>query len=154
MGISIHREKIGECSYEMTTLGAKSGQKVLLRLFRILGPAAAEVLGKGSEGIGSALALASGAASDVDLEFVTNILAENCKVILTATGKNGATAEIPTDLSNMYDSHFAGRWADWAMWIGWGVRTNFESFFSGKVLENLAAQVRAGTASGSESQKA
>lgn len=153
MGIEKRRETIGDFKYELTTLGAKSGQKVLLRLFRILGPAAASILSNGAQGIGNALTLASGATTDADLEFITNILAENCQLVLTATGNNGATGEVPTDLAKMYDSHFAGRWSDWAMWIGWGVRTNFESFFAGKALESLVAQFKAETASGSESPK-
>lgn len=152
MGIEKRREKIGDHTYETVTLGTKQGQKILLRLFRILGPAAAEVLAQGPSGIGKALSLASSGTTDTDLDFVTETFAGVTKVLIVATTTAG-TREIPTELSRVYDGHFAGRWDEWALWIGWVVRENFASFFGGKALEELAAQFTKDQASESGSPK-
>jgi hypothetical protein len=85
MGVEKRKTEFGNHVYEMTTLGTKIGQKVLLRLFRILGPAAAEVLSKGEEGIGSALSLASNSTTDADLDFVTETMAAQCTVRIPLT---------------------------------------------------------------------
>jgi hypothetical protein len=154
MGVEKRKTEFGNHVYEMTTLGTKIGQKVLLRLFRILGPAAAEVLSKGEEGIGSALSLASNSTTDADLDFVTETMAAQCTVRIPLTTQAGPGHTDPVDLSKVYDGHFAGRWDEWALWIGWCVRENFGSFFEGKALEMLAARVAAEKGSGFGSPKA
>lgn len=151
MGITSEQSTIGEHGYEITTFGAKKGQAVLLRLFKVLGPAAAEIASKGAEGIGSALALAAGGIADADLDFVLEALAQNTKVTLIAHGTAGAQG-VPVDLSKIYDGHFAGRWDEWALWIGWGVQVNFASFFGGKALAKLLAKVQPPPAKGSGSE--
>jgi hypothetical protein len=151
MGISTERNLIGDQTYEITTFGAKLGQKVLLRLFKVLGPMAAEIISKGAEGIGSGLALAATAATDQDLEFITDALAANTTVMLIATGQNGS-GEVPVSLAKIYDGHFAGRLDAWALWLGWGIKVNFASFFEGKAIGKIAEQFKA-KPSTSESQK-
>jgi hypothetical protein len=151
MGVSKERTTIGDTTYEIQTFGTKKGQAVLLRLFKTLGPAAAEITSRGFDGIGQALVLASTNTSDADLTFVLDSLAEQTTVYLPTTTTAGSGA-VGIKLSDLYDNHFAGRWDEWALWIGWGVRVNFQSFFSGKafgaILEKFAQ-----AASESESPK-
>ncbi len=150
MGIDTKRTVIGGVTYDLTTFGTKQSQAVLLRLARILGPAAAEVLSKGLDGVSQALSLAMNAATDQDLDFITDALAKRTKVVMIATTDAGPR-EVPTDLSAMYDSHFAGRLDEWVVWLGWGIRENFASFFNGKTFGEIVARLQKADTSRSKS---
>lgn len=131
---------IGGFKYRMEQLGGMTGQLVLLRLARpwalILEAAAskgvteaslAEIITSG--GVSKAL----GVITDEDLAFVTGKLAERT-VVFVPDGPQ--MREYP--LTTIYDSHFAGRYAELVQWLTWGVKFN-RLFVRAPSLESEAA---------------
>ena len=153
MGIEKRKVTIGDHTYELTLFGAKQGQRILRILFRILGAATAEVLTKGSDGIGPAIAMASAALSDQDMDLLTESFAEKTQVIYALATQAGAQPA-PIPLTTNYDEHFALRYDEWALWLGWCVRENFTSFFDGKAAKGIVAKLQGLGPSGSKSPPA
>jgi hypothetical protein len=139
-------------TYKVTQLPFKRGQRLLVRLFKTLGPALAAAIAaapriKGRKlgempvaevlpGISQALLLLSDKLSEQDMEYVTDTLAE-----LTEFSRDGKTW-LP--LSQELEFHFAGRYGAFLKWLGFALRVNYLGFSNGLgLLEGLLAKVAA-----------
>lgn len=154
MGIEKHKHNISGHTYLLTTFGAKQGQRVLLRLAKILGPAAAEIVTKGDEGAPAAIQMALSAAAEEDFDYITDAFAESCSLVLTLTTAAGSRDADPVPLKGMYDTHFAGRYYDLGSWLFWCIERNFADFFGDKGIGALVKRRQVEQASPSASPQA
>jgi hypothetical protein len=138
MGIETRTTEIQGHKYELTLFGAKQGQRVLVRLGKCLGPAAAALLEKGSAGgVADAIRQFVHSLGEDDLDYLTEQFAGSCNVVLVMTTKAGPK-ENPQPLSKLYDHHFARRYPAMLAWLGWCISENYASFFDGQGLGALS----------------
>lgn len=147
MALKSETATFGEHTFEVTQLPYSRGHRVLLRLFKALGPGLAEALSKfpalqGRE-LGTldvteiAQVFAAGAErlandlSDEDFDFVTDELAEFSFL------KKG---ERKLPLKNEREFLFAGDYLLMFQWLGFALRVNFFGFLKGRdvIAEGLA----------------
>lgn len=123
---------IGATTYTITQLGAKQGRSVMVRLFRILGPAAAGLTsGEDIEArLGNALTALARSASEDDFNALCDTFAAATKIRKT-TETNAGPGHIDVPLTPDFDNHFAGRYAELLQWFGACIEVNFASFFDG-----------------------
>lgn len=140
MSVETRTQEIQGHTYELTLFGAKVGQRVWLRLAKCLGPGAAELLTRGSEGVGPAVAAFLAGVGEDDLDFLTASFAGNCKLVLTMTTKVGPKPNaIP--LAGQYDQHFAQRYPALFAWLAWAIKENYASFFDAAGLLGALSEV-------------
>lgn len=125
-------------TYRVTQLPFKKGQKLLVRLYKTLGPVVAEALaaiprieeGKKLEdlnistllpGVAGAATLLAERLTEEDLEYVTATLAE-----YTLLGKGG-DKWVP--LEPEMEIHFGGRYRQYLQWMGFALGVNYSGFF-------------------------
>jgi len=139
MPLSSERTTIGEVRYEVTKLPYKAGRKVLLRLYKVAGPALARAVALAPEAKGKRLldldlhALAPAISALVeklaetlteeDLDFIVDQLAS-----YTTISRDG---EKWPALKTEMDFLFSGNYGDWIQWLGFALRVNFGGFFDG-----------------------
>lgn len=141
MSVEIRTTEIQGHKYELTLFGAKQGQRVLVRLGKCLGPAAAAILEKGSKGgIPEAIRLFVQSLAPEDLDFLTDQFAGSCKLILMMTTAAGPQPN-PQPLANLYDHHFARRYPAMFTWLAWCISENYSSFFGDQGIGALSALV-------------
>lgn len=150
MGIEKRTTTIDGHTYTLTLFGAKEGQRVLLRLAKILGPAAAEIVTRGDEGAAAAIQMALGTAADADLEFLTDSFCARCDLVYTMTTGAGPRPT-PTPLKTQYDEHFAQRYMALGEWLFWCIQENFADFFGDKGIGGFVKKRQAELASQSTS---
>lgn len=128
---------LGDFRYEVTQFGAKEGRRVLFRLTKMLGPAAAGLV-KGSKKddpwarLGTALTSVLESAKEEDFEYLCDALSRVTKVYKRLESSTGQ--EIALDLEKVFDSHFRGRFQDMLAWLAFAIKVNFADFFGGKDL--------------------
>jgi hypothetical protein len=135
MSIERLTKQIDNTTFELTTWGAKDQQHVLVRLLKVLGPAFGTLTMQAAD-VEKAIAAATAALSDADLDYIDSKLAGATKVCLQAQTTSG-TREMWVPLTGQYDALFAGHLDLWLAWLAWGLQANFASFFSGKLAGHL-----------------
>lgn len=137
MAIDTRKTTIAGHEYELTVFAQKQGQGVLIRLFKVFGPAAGELMSKGSQGVGAAFR-AFADIDERDLMYLIDVFAEKTKLYMptiSAAGEGGVWVPLKTQ----YDAHFGQRYGDSLTWLIWAIKENFSSFLSGQGLESLKA---------------
>lgn len=145
-------------SYEVTQLPYKLGHKLLLRLYKVLGPTLAKGLAqvpsleKGMANLDvKELAPAFGAAvqgladvlTEEDFDFMVDTLAEYTKI------SKGDDKWLP--LKQGMEFHFAGNYAELFKWIGFALRVNYGGFFGERGFGDALAKLQAAAKSRSPS---
>ena len=121
-------------TYEVTKLPYKLGKKILLILYRTVGPAAAEALAKAPEGnladiqvrhLAPAFSAAVGGLAErleeKDFDLVVDTMAQYTKI-----SKEGASNLIP--LKGEIEFHFSGNYGELFKWLGFALRVNYSGF--------------------------
>jgi hypothetical protein len=123
---------IGDYTYQVTQLGARQGRRVLVTLFRAIGPAMADLAKAGKGGAEESLAAAlGGLARSVtadDLDGLCEAFAASTKVLLPTQTVAGA-GTLPQDLSPIFDTHFRGRYSSMIGWLAFAIQVNYSDFF-------------------------
>jgi hypothetical protein len=114
-------------TYTLELFGAKEGQKVFFRLVTFLGPTLGAAAGQGWKNIGPALETFARSATPEQFESLIDCFAVKTTLTLIAKTKGG-DKPITTQLSKVYDTHFARRYKALFSWLLWAVQENFESF--------------------------
>lgn len=157
MGIRTEEKQIGENVYRVTTLGAKAGRDLLVRLVKIAGPTIGEIVkgidataaAKGSkkgegfdlgdvglDAVASALEKLSESISERDFAYLSDTLATRTEIVYPADGGRA----VP--LANVYDNHFAGSYGELFGWLAFALGVNYQSFFGGSTGGALLANLR------------
>jgi hypothetical protein len=133
---------IGGVEYRVTQLGAIMGRAVFLRLVKAIGPVLASLASK--EGTLSAL-VKGGGKVDTTVDFGEilshlNLSEDDAKYLCDAFAEKTFVVEAPDKmpkLSNVFDEHFAGRYAAMGQWIAFCVKLNYADFFSDSLAEAI-----------------
>jgi hypothetical protein len=139
---------IGEHRYQVTQLSAPEGRRLLVRLYKVLGPSLGAIT-KGLDGVdGKAVKL-----EELRLEFVGEALRElamhlnedDLEHLCEVMGKQtmvhlGGDKWVP--LQDVSALHFAGRYDEMFKWIAFALETNYAGFFKGTAtLGGLASKL-------------
>ena len=149
------QKNIDGTTYEVTVLPAKASQRLMVRLFRIAGPALVPVLekavksavgkvpkskeGQDEEAIGKAV-LEVLLATDLDLKGAVEHLAANASeddieyitdTLARSTKINSGGSEWPS-LFDVMEIKFAGNWLTWMKWLGFALKVNYMVFSKGQ----------------------
>lgn len=148
MTVETRETEIGGHKYELTLYGTREGQRVLFRLFKILGPAAAQLLSQGRQGIAPAITSVVQSASQADLDYLIDEFASKTKVVLTAQTDAG-DKPVKVDLKGRYDQEFGRRYGDALAWLIWAITENYSDFLGDWVKDLFARKslVRSGSKS-------
>ncbi len=135
MGLEKQTKAIGEFSYEVTPLGAKDGNRVLMKIAKTVGPMFLLAAGGGGgvDGIAKSVEAIKD-MSEADFEWVIDKLASHTGVVYP-------DGRVPR-LAQIFDGHFAGLYAEEIEWLEFAIDVNFAPFFRG-LKAKIAA--RAGT---------
>lgn len=146
MGLKSQDKTIGDSSYRVTQLPAGRARKLLVRLYKVLGPAFGKLLeglddqaqklaGTGkAPSLGDVEMLSVSAAistlalhlREEDLEYVVDqVLGSNSVEMSNGEGKWVRLTKETSDL------HFAGRLDEMFRVLGFALEVNYSSFFSG-----------------------
>lgn len=137
-------------TYKVTQLPFKKGQKLLVRLYKTLGPAVSEFFAhlpdvKAKElgnlkvtkllpSIGGAMSVLAERLSEEELEFVTETLAEYSEL--------NKGPEQWVKLKGEMEFHFAGRYGAYLKWLGFALGVNYANFLGETgTLKDLIARV-------------
>jgi len=159
--ITTEQKQIGEWHYETTQLGSKDGRRLLVRLYKLLGPAAAEFLagledkdgGKGgaqirnlgdvkTDAIADAVTELAARITEDELDHVVDTLAKKTRV-----SQNGTSGWQP--LVEQSEMIWAGNYTEMFKWLAFALGVNYSGFTGG--LGNLSAFVSQ-AAQGSQSK--
>ncbi len=139
--------------YEITSLGAKKGRKIWLKLVHALAPAMREMAAGGSKLTEttalSALAAAIENLDDDVTESLYEAFGETCTVRIKETGNT------PNLTGAIFDMHFAQRYLSMSKWLWECIRFNFASFLDDTSLGSMSGllkKVTAGVVSQRKSQ--
>jgi hypothetical protein len=134
---------IGSHRYRITQLGSSQGLKLLVRLFRALGPAIGAALkGMGDQSVKASKALADLPVSVIgdsvttlaayltedELENLANLMADHTEL------HKGGDKWIP--LAQEKEIHFAGHYASLLKWLWACLGVNYSDFFDGPLTIN------------------
>lgn len=142
---------ICDVKYTVTQLPYSIGHKLLLRLYKVIGPAVAEAFANAPDlkdsaigdlplqKIGPALGAAAGRLaqdlSESDFDYMVDTLAE-----YTLIEVDGKTKKLSADEREF---RFAGNYLELFQWIGFALRVNFLGFSNGRdVLTQALARAR------------
>lgn len=157
------RTTIGEYQYEMTLLTAPVGRRLLVRLFKTLGPAVSAALAGLPEGkddkiglgdlstraIGDAVGMLAETISEAELDNICEILAK-----VTEYSPDGGNRWLPMSKGEGVDEHWAGRYLDMFKWIVFGLEVNYSDFLDApRSLVGLVSAQGNGKGSKSKSQE-
>lgn len=132
----VKSEAIDGFTYEVTQLGATDGQRLLVKLSKILLPAVGALV-KGSDAKIADMDLASVdidsaakalAASLSPDEFDAIAASMSASTEIWGPGFGDAGAPMPRH----FDEHFAGRYVAMLKWLAFALKVNFADFFDGK----------------------
>ena len=133
MGIEKQDKQIGDCTYTVTMLPAKLGNRVLLKLMKSVAPvfavASGGVAALAAGGIGPAIQ----SLSEDDFDWIAQQLAEKTEV-------NMGGDQSPT-LARVFDLHFAGKYMEELEWLEFAIEVNYGPFF--RELKRRAAEAKA-----------
>lgn len=142
---------IGETQYRVTTLGAKAGQKMLHRLFRIIGPSLADLV-RGSQTDGKTGApnlsldnIANGVKTFATLltESDWDAIVESCVGSTQVCLDPSNDAWVP--LKKDFELRFAGKHDELIRLVAFYLQVNFAGFFDASMLTALPTGLRATT---------
>lgn len=145
MGLKQETRVIDGVEYKVTQLTASKGRAVLVRLFKLAGPAFGQLL-DGVElkdtskitAFGKAIQEVSERMVLEDLEFLVETFAPTTQV---KTGPG-----LWPDLSQIQEIHFAGEYPRMLKWLWFALQVNYRGFFSGPGVAAILAQFKAGAA--------
>lgn len=143
---------INGTGYQVTQLPYKTGQRLLIRLYKALGPALADALTSIPDiaketnlldmswaDIAPALhKLVSGVAqtlNEEDFDFMVDSLAEYTQV---------KTADKWVPIQPIMELHFSGNYEELFRWIAFGLKTNYAGFLKGRGLADVLQNTKAG----------
>lgn len=153
MSLPVHKTQINGMTYSVAQLPYSRGKKILVLLYKTLGPALADALSKAPDISGDAevslgnfteLAPAIAAVvrtladnlSENDFDQVVGTMAEFTNLI----GPNGEL----TPLTNAMEFHFGGNYSALFKWLGFCLKINYADFFSEQgPLATLLAKAKA-----------
>ena len=116
-------------AFTVRQLPVRRGHAVVFRLVKALGPMLMGLTPKdeqsklGVDLSDTSMAEALQALREEDYEYVLQAMID-CTTVSIDGGPQ-------VSLSSVYDAAFVGRWSQWLTWLGFALRTNFRSFFSG-----------------------
>jgi len=151
MSLKSESKVINGTTYEVTQLPYSLGHKLLLRLYKVLGPTIGKALSNSPEledkdlgelnvrEIGPAFSTAvEQLAADLgedDFDYVVDTLAEYSFLI----GDKGAKRQ----LKNEMEFRFAGNYLELFQWLAFALRVNFLGFSNGQdLLSGVLARIR------------
>jgi len=145
--------EIGDYTYTVTALPAKTGCRVAARLANALAPAAKALPDEGFELEPSQIVKAlepiftNPELGDL-LDYLCATFAE--RTLLSWTDEAGQPRTTP--LKNVFDAHFSDRYDDLIAWLVFALQTSMSSFF--RSARGLAVQAAAGLSLKSQSSAA
>ncbi len=158
--LEAQKRTIGEHTYEVTQLTAPIGRKLLVRLFKVLGPPIGAALAGLPEGDGDGVATgdlktkAIGDAVMMLAETLTESELEHLVETLTPTTLYSLEADKWLQLKDDNEFHWAGRFLDMFAWIGFCLECNYSDFLGGQTsLAGIASAMSRGNLSPSPSQR-
>ncbi len=125
--------------YEITSLGAKQGRKIWLRLMHAFAPALKELGGDAKlneKTLLSAIAAAVENLDDETTEALYEAFGESCTVLIPSTGNR------PKLTGVVFDQHFARRYFSMSKWLWECVSYNFASFLGDTPLGSITSLVK------------
>jgi len=146
--LSSEKTVINGNGYEVRQLPYKLGHRLLLRLYKVLGPtvargiASAPNLGNLADFqverlapmLAGAIETLAGVLSEEDFDFVVDTLAE-----YTLLSK-GDDKWVP--LKQEMEFHFAGNYPELFKWLGFALKVNFSGFFGERGFGDLVARLQ------------
>lgn len=126
-------------TYRVTQFPFKRGQRLLVRLFKLAGPAIGEAIGGvnperptasdiKTQAIGAALAEFAGRLTEADFDFIVSELADYTELqVETPEGGEGWVK-----LKQQIEFHFAGEYWRMLQWLGFGLQVNYAGFLKGR----------------------
>lgn len=141
------QKRIGDIDYQVTQLPAPAGRRLLVRLYKVLGPALAAALKSLPESSGgiSLGELQTSAIGDAMFELAQSITEDEldhvCNVFASQTLFSRESGKwLP--LKDFEDSHWSGNYLQMFQWIGFCLEANYSSFLSGAGgLKGLSSQI-------------
>lgn len=139
-------------NYKVTQLPFGKGKQLLVRIFKLLGPAVGQAIGGvdaakptiadiKTAAIGAALGEIAGRLSQQDLDFAIDMLAEYTEV-QQPNGDDGG--ERWTRLKQDMEFHFAGEYVRMFAWLAFALQVNYLGFLNGRGgLSAVLAQIKA-----------
>jgi hypothetical protein len=115
-------------SYNVTQFGARQGGRVLVRLLKIVGGAAGEAMKSGGESfdmatIGKTVSSLASSVNESDFDWLCDTFAPTTSVV-----GGSFSNPVPLSTEGLFDLHFAGAYAELALWITFAIEVNFGSF--------------------------
>ena len=155
------RKRIGACEYQVRQLTVPVGRRLLVRLFKILGPAIGAAVGglpedKGDDiSIGALNTRAIGDAITLLADTITEDELENlCEILADAT-EYSPEPDRWLPLKKDSEMHWAGRYFDMFKWIAFALEVNYADFLGAQgSLGGFVSAVRKPGQSPSKSPKA
>jgi hypothetical protein len=117
MPVQYESKVIGNFTYTVEQLGALKGRAVFVRLVRLLGASVDSMKADAN----TILAKAAGSFTEEDMSFFCDEFAKKTRVTLPDNRE-------PL-LTDIFDAHFAGAYADMVQWLIFAFKVNFGSFF-------------------------
>lgn len=129
--------RIGAYSYKVTQLDAVTGRRAFTRLFKIAGPAMAQLEnGMNEKALGGALTELVTRLESADIDYFCDTFAEVTEV------SGGKYTKASPQLNEVFSVHFASSYLEMFQWLVFCMQVNFSSFFVGvgQLLAGLAAR--------------
>lgn len=139
--LNSEKTTIGGSEYKVTQLPYKPGHKLLLRLYRTLGPALADALEKVPDlpkeqkvldvsvaqlapAVSGAVRGLSESLSEEDFDYTVGVLSEYTEIC------KGDDRWVP--LKQEMEFHFAGNYGELFQWLWFALKVNYGGFFKGR----------------------
>lgn len=122
--------KIGDCTYKTTLLSASEGLPINTLLLRVLGPAVA-TLASALPSVESVKDLPIEALARAFSSAIHNLDSQDLRTLVDTFAPK-TWVRLPDGkeplLSDVFDTHFAGKYARMYQWLGFCVQENFADF--------------------------
>lgn len=154
------RSTIGGATYEVTKLPYTPGKRLLLRLYKVAGPAFGQGLAGALEGartlrdlLNAQTGVALGRAVGTLAETLTEEAFDEIVSLLADYTRVSLKAGEWMPLKSVLEVHFAGPPPEFFQWVGFALKVNYSGFFSEQgPLGPLLARAKAAAAKARESQ--
>ncbi len=130
MGLRSERRTIGEHEYEVTQLPSSKGRRLLVRLFKVLGPAFGELTAGGAKNVDE---VDSGALARAIQELALRITSDDLEDVVQELARTTRIrmGDKEPELASVMELHFAGRYDELIRWLAFALEVNYGSFFGG-----------------------
>lgn len=149
MATETKTKEIDGTTYKLEILGALEGQRVALKVIKLLAPVAGAVLSGGDLDLhgkdpqvikvmamaadaeallGRALTALGEAVSEDDFAAICSVFAKRTRIVRMAETKAGPQP-VEVSLADCYDQHFSRRYRALTTWLVWCIQENFADFF-------------------------